>query len=211
LYYIAENLSARANEFASRINNLTGGKTGSQEVNASIDRLFTYAAWADKFDGAVRNVPIEGLALKLNEPVGKIGALCPDDFPLLGIVTIMAAGLAMGNRMILISSEPYPLVATDLYQILDTSDVPKGTVSILTGSHKDLSDTMAKHMGLDAVWSFSSSDVSQIIQDGSATNLKRTWVNYGFQTEWSGTPSEAHRFLEAATEIKTVWIPFGEG
>ena len=211
LYYIAENLSARANEFASRINNLTGGKTGSQEVNASIDRLFTYAAWADKFDGDVRNVPIRGLALKLNEPVGKIGALCPDDFPLLGIVTIMAAGLAMGNRMILISSEPYPLVATDLYQILDTSDVPKGTVSILTGSHKELSDTMAKHMGLDAVWSFSSSDVSQIIQDGSATNLKRTWVNYGYQTEWSGTPSEAHRFLEASTEIKTVWIPFGEG
>ncbi len=211
LYYIAENLSARAEEFANRVNKLTGGKTGSQEVTASIDRLFTFAAWADKFDGAVRNVPIRGLALKLNEPVGKIGAFCPDDFPLLGIVTIMAAGLAMGNRMILISSEPYPLVATDLYQILDTSDVPKGTVSILTGSHKDLSDTMARHMDLDAIWSFSSSDISKIIQDGSATNLKRTWVNYGFKTDWSGAPKEVNRFLEASTEIKTVWIPFGEG
>jgi len=156
-------------------------------------------------------VPIRGLALKLNEPVGKIGALCPDDLPLLGIITIMAAGLAMGNRMILISSEPYPLVATELYQILDTSDVPKGTVSILTGSHKELADTMAKHMDLDAVWSFSSSDVSQIIQEGSASNLKRTWVNYGNKDEWSGTPSEVRAFLESATEVKTVWIPFGEG
>lgn len=211
LYYIAENLSARSKEFANRIDNLIGGKTGAQEVEASIDRLFTYAAWADKFDGDVRNVPIRGLALKLNEPVGKIGALCPDDLPLLGIITIMAAGLAMGNRMILISSEPYPLVATELYQILDTSDVPKGTVSILTGSHKELADTMAKHMDLDAVWSFSSSDVSQIIQEGSASNLKRTWVNYGNKDEWSGTPSEVRAFLESATEVKTVWIPFGEG
>ena len=211
LFYLAENLSARADEFANRINELTGTKTGSQEVSASIDRLFTYAAWADKFDGDVRNVPIRGIALKLNEPVGKIGALCPDDFPLLGIVTIMSAGLAMGNRMILISSEPYPLVSTELYQILDTSDVPKGTVSILTGSHRELADTMATHMGLDAVWSFSSSDVSQLIQEGSATNLKRTWVNYGCQSQWSGTPSEVRSFLEASTEVKTVWIPFGEG
>jgi len=211
LYYIAENLSARSEEFADLINKLTGDKSGSKEVNASIERLFTYAAWADKFDGSVRNVPIRGLALKLNEPVGKIGALCPDDNPLLGIVTIMSAGLAMGNRMILISSEPYPLVATELYQILDTSDVPKGAVSILTGSHKELSVTLAKHMSLDAVWSFSSSDVSKIIQDGSSTNLKRTWVNCGRETFWFDGSDGARKFLEAATEIKTVWIPFGEG
>ena len=57
LYYIAENLSARAAEFSQRLRDLTG-RDGAAEVGASISRLFTYAAWADKYDGAARSVPI---------------------------------------------------------------------------------------------------------------------------------------------------------
>jgi aldehyde dehydrogenase (NAD+) len=55
LYYLAENLSARAEEFAARLAALTGRDrdAGRAEVEASLSRLFTYAAWADKFDGAV--------------------------------------------------------------------------------------------------------------------------------------------------------------
>ena len=211
LYYIAENLSARGEEFAKLINQMTGRKNGRKEVEASIDRLFTYAAWADKFDGDVRNVPMRGLALKLNEPVGKIGVICPDDWPLLGLVSTMAAGLSMGNRMIMVASEPYPFVATEFYQILDTSDVPNGVVSILTGAHGELCDTLAKHMNLDAIWSFSSKDLSKVIETGAALNLKRAWVNYGVDRDWMGEAGEGKEFLDAATEVKTVWIPFGEG
>ncbi|MDA0320488.1 MAG: aldehyde dehydrogenase family protein [Proteobacteria bacterium] len=211
LYYIAENLSARGEEFAKSINQMTGRKNGRKEVEASIDRLFTYAAWADKFDGDVRNVPMRGLALKLNEPVGKIGVICPDDWPLLGLVSTMAAGLSMGNRMIMVASEPYPFVATEFYQILDTSDVPNGVVSILTGAHGELCDTLAKHMNLDAIWSFSSKDLSKVIETGAALNLKRAWVNYGVDRDWMGEAGEGKEFLDAATEVKTVWIPFGEG
>jgi aldehyde dehydrogenase (NAD+) len=76
LYYIAENLSARAAEFAARIKDLTG-KPGEAEVEAAIQRLFTYAAWADKYEGAAKPVPMRGMALAMNEPVGVIGALCP--------------------------------------------------------------------------------------------------------------------------------------
>ncbi len=190
---------------------MTGRKNGRKEVEASIDRLFTYAAWADKFDGDVRNVPMRGLALKLNEPVGKIGVICPDDWPLLGLVSTMAAGLSMGNRMIMVASEPYPFVATEFYQILDTSDVPNGVVSILTGAHGELCDTLAKHMNLDAIWSFSSKDLSKVIETGAALNLKRAWVNYGVDRDWMGEAGEGKEFLDAATEVKTVWIPFGEG
>ena len=117
----------------------------------------------------------------------------------------------MGNRMIMIASEPYPLVATEFYQILDTSDVPKGVVSILTGSHSELCTTLARHMNLDAIWSFSSKDLSATIERGSALNLKRSWVNYGLDRDWMGDTGEGNEFLNAATAIKTVWIPFGEG
>ncbi|MGR3452729.1 aldehyde dehydrogenase family protein [Pseudooceanicola sp.] len=207
LYYIAENLSARADEFAARLDAMTGGD-GAAEVEASIRRLFTYAAWADKYGGDVRSVPIRGVALAMREPVGVIGALCPDEAPLLGLVSVMAPGIAMGNRMVLVASEPHPLAATDFYQVLDTSDLPGGVVNILTGSHADLAPVMAKHLDLDAVWSFSSTDLSAVIERESAGNLKRTWVNNARATDWGR--AEGRAFLDAATEVKTVWVPYGE-
>ena len=208
LYYIGENLSARADEFAHRIDALTGKRGGKAEVDASIDRLFAYAAWADKYDGRVHGVPIRGVALAMNEHVGVIGAFCADEAPLLGLVSVMAPALAMGNRTVLVASEPFPLAATDFYQILDTSDVPGGVVNILTGTHEDLAPHLAGHMNVDAVWSFSSSDLSTVIEREAAGNLKRTWVNNGVALDWSGT--NAAQFLTAATEVKNIWVPYGE-
>ena len=212
LYYIAENLSARADEFAGRIRDLTGGqaKSAKDEVEASVRRLFTYAAWADKYDGAAKGVPLRGIALAMNEPVGVIGALCADEAPLLGLISVMAPAMAMGNRCVLVTSEPYPLAATDFYQVLDTSDVPGGVVNILTGSHAELAPTLAGHMDVDAVWSFSSSDLSKVIEHAAAGNTKRTWVNFGKSRDWHGADGEGREFLAHATEVKTIWVPYGE-
>ncbi|AZQ65666.1 aldehyde dehydrogenase family protein [Silicimonas algicola] len=208
LYYMAENLSARTVEFAARIDAMTGRRGGKAEVDASIDRLFTWAAWADKFDGRAKGVPIRGVALAMNEPVGKIAAFAPDDAPLLGLVSLVGPAMAMGNRITVMASEPHPLSATDFYQVLDTSDVPGGVVNILTGPHAELAPQAAGHMDIDAVWSFSTADLSAMIERESATNLKRTWVNHGRAHDWSD--AAAHTFLAAATEVKTIWIPYGE-
>ncbi|MEO0654818.1 MAG: aldehyde dehydrogenase family protein, partial [Pseudomonadota bacterium] len=212
LYYIAENLSARQAEFADRLRAMTGATKAKAEaeVAASVDRLFTYAAWADKYDGAAKGVPLRGIALAMHEPVGAIGILCPDDAPLLGLVSTVAPAIAMGNRVIAVASEPFPLAATDLYQVLETSDVPGGVVNILTGSHAELAPHMAGHLDLDAVWSFSSTDLSGVIEGEAAGNLKRTWVNYGKARDWTGTAGAGREFLAAATEIKTTWVPYGE-
>ena len=205
LYYIAENLSARTDEFATRINNMTGKRSGADEVETAIRTLFTYAAWADKYDGQAHGVPIRGVALAMKEPVGTIGVLCDDAAPLAGLVNAMAPAIAMGNRVILVASEPFPLAASDFYQVLETSDVPAGVVNIITGSHAELAPTLAKHLDIDAVWSFSSTDLSAQIEKASAGNLKRTWVNNG--QALSPTTKE---YLTAATEVKNIWIPYGE-
>ena len=208
LYYIGENLSARADEFAARIDAMTGKKDGAKEVEASIQRLFTAAAWADKYDGQVHGVPIRGVAIAMKESVGVIGALCADEAPLLGLVSAMAPAIAMGNRTVLVASEPYPLAATDFYQILETSDVPAGVVNILTGSHSELAKPLASHLNVDAVWSFSSTDLSKEIEAVSAGNLKRTWVNNATAFDWG--VDHSRRFLQAATEVKNIWVPYGE-
>ncbi|MEM8653255.1 MAG: aldehyde dehydrogenase family protein [Pseudomonadota bacterium] len=210
LYYIAENLAARGDEFANRLNTLQGGRSGDKEVEATIQRLFTYAAWADKYDGAAKGVPLRGVALAMNEPTGIIAGLCPDEAPLLGLVSLMAPAIAMGNRVVLAASQPFPLAATDFYQVLETSDVPAGVVNILTGDHADLALHMAKHLNVDAVWSFSSSDLSAPIEREAAGNLKRTWVNHGKARDWMGAQGEGKPFLQAATEVKTIWVPYGE-
>jgi aldehyde dehydrogenase (NAD+) len=210
LYYIAENLAARSGEFAERLDAMQGGRTGEKEVAASINRLFTYAAWADKYDGKIHGAPLRGAALAMNEPVGVIGAICPDEYPLLGLISCMAPAIAMGNRIILAASMPFPLSATDFVQVLETSDVPAGVVNIMTGPHPDLAETLARHMDVDAVWSFGAEPLSPLIEKASAQNLKRTWVNNGNARDWPTKDGEGHAFLQASTEVKNIWIPYGE-
>ena len=200
LYYLAENLSARADEFAKRISALTG-KTGAKEVQDSIKSLFTFAAWADKYDGQAHGVPMRGVALAMKEPVGKIGILC-GDAPLIDVITPIAASIAMGNRVTVVPSRARPLVATDLIQLLETSDIPAGVVNIVTGPVSELGKTMGDHMDIDAVWNFADARFDGPIQAGSAVNLKRTWTP-------SQTPT-SRDYLAAATEVKNIWIPYGE-
>ncbi|MEM8980116.1 MAG: aldehyde dehydrogenase family protein [Pseudomonadota bacterium] len=208
LYYLAENLSARATEIAAQINLLTGKKDGAKEVELCLERLFSAAAWADKFAGDARAVSMRGTALAMREPVGVIGIFADDQTPLLGLISALAPALAMGNRVVAVASEPYPLAAWDFVQVLETSDVPAGVVNLLTGKHVELAPHMAGHMDVDAVWSFSSQDLSQVIEATSQSNIKRTWVNNAKARDWS--KDHTSEFLDAATEVKTVWIPYGE-
>ena len=153
LYFVAENLEARANEFRDRLRAMTGvtKRAADKEMAASVRRLMTYAAWADKFDGAV-HTPVAGqVILAMHEPTGVIGIACPDESPLLAFVSLVAPAVAMGNRGVAVPSEHHPLSATDFYQVLDTSDVPAGTINIVTGERGVLAQVMAEHDGLDAV------------------------------------------------------------
>ena len=214
LYYIAENLEARKAEFRDRIALMTGAtpKAALKEVEESVKRLFTYAAWCDKYDGDVHYPPARLVAVAMKEPVGIMGLVCPDEAPLLGFISLVAPAIAMGNRVIAVPSEKYPLAATDFYQILDTSDVPAGVVNIVTGSRSELTKTLSEHNEVDALWYFGpSKDGSAAVEKASSTNLKRTWVNNGKQRDWlDADQSEGEEFLRHATEVKNVWIPYGE-
>src|SRR4051812_44322141 len=166
LYYIAENLSVRAREFAARIDAMTGcGKRrAKQEVEASISRLFTYAAWADKYDGAVHSVPIRGVSIAMNEPIGVIGMASDDAFPLLGFISLVAPAIATGNTTIVIPSGIHPLAATDFYSVLETSDVPDGVINIVTGDRDPLAKTLAEHDDVEAMWYFGTRDGARMVE-----------------------------------------------
>ncbi|MCL4272376.1 MAG: aldehyde dehydrogenase family protein [Anaerolineales bacterium] len=213
LYFIAENLDARNAEFVKRIVEMTGRtqKSAGAEVDAAVERLFSYAAWADKYGGTVQETTLRGITVAVNEPVGVIGIACPDEMPLLGFVSLMAPAIARGNTVVMVPSQKYPLSATDFYQVLDTSDVPGGVANIVTGDRDHLVKTLVQHEDVDSVWYFGPADGSYHIENESAANMKRTWTDYGLPRNWlSREQGEGHEFLHEATQVKNIWVPTGE-
>ncbi|MDQ1388913.1 MAG: aldehyde dehydrogenase [Acidobacteriaceae bacterium] len=211
LYYCAENLSQRRDEVARRLSAAVGAKQAAAELDLGIERIFSYAAWADKFDGAVHNPPFRNIAIAMNEPLGTMGIVCPREAPLLGFLSLVLPAIAMGNTVIAVPSETYPLITSDLYQLFDTSDVPSGVVNIVTGFTSQLLNVLAEHDDVDAIWSFGDEANAAAAKAMSVGNLKQVWTNEGRAIDWFDAKlAEGRWFLEHATQVKNIWVPYGE-
>jgi aldehyde dehydrogenase (NAD+) len=212
LYYLAENLSGRADEFAARLIQLTGvtAKAARDEVELSIERLFLYAGLADKFEGRVHQPPARAVTLALHEPVGVVGIVAPDNAPLLGLISLVAPALAMGNTVVAVPSERYPLLATDLYQVIEYSDVPAGAINIVTGRSVELTAVLARHDDVDGLWVFTDAEACAKAEADSIGNLKRVWTGQGRSLDWTSGEAAGDAFLRRAVEVKNVWVPYGD-
>ena len=211
LYYMAENLSLRRDEIAQRLAAAVGEAPAAAEVNASIERIFSYAAWADKFDGAVHNPPFRNIAIAMNEPIGTVGIICPQEAPLLGFLSLVLPAIAAGNTVVAVPSETYPLISGDLYQLFDTSDLPGGVVNIVTGYSTQLLKVLAEHDDVDASWCFSDEASAYAAKSCSTGNLKQVFTNEGRAIDWFDVKQgEGRWFLQHATQVKNIWVPYGE-
>jgi aldehyde dehydrogenase (NAD+) len=211
LYYCAENLSQRRDEIIRRLTAVVGEKQAAAEIDLGVERIFSYAAWADKFDGAVHNPPFRNIAIAMNEPIGTVGVICPREAPLLGFLSLAMPLLAVGNTVIAIPSEAYPLITAELYQLFDTSDLPGGAVNIVTGYTSQLLKVLAEHDDVDAIWCFGDEASAAAAKARSTGNLKQVWTNEGREIDWfDSTLAEGRWFLEHATQVKNIWVPYGE-
>jgi aldehyde dehydrogenase (NAD+) len=211
LYYIAENLSQRRDEISHRLAAAVGEAQATAEVATSIERIFSYAAWADKYDGAVHQPPFRNIAIAMNEPIGTVGIVCPQAHPLLGFMSLVMPVLAAGNTAIVIPSETYPLITADLYQLFDSSDLPGGAVNIVTGYASQLLKTLAEHDDIDAIWCFGDEANACAAKSFSTGNLKQVFTNEGRVIDWfNPTQAEGRWYLQHATQVKNVWVPYGE-
>jgi aldehyde dehydrogenase (NAD+) len=211
LYYIGENLSQRAKEIASRLAAVVGEQQATAEVQQGIERVFCYAAWADKYDGAVHNPPFRSISLAMQEPVGTVGIVCPPGAPLLAFVSLVMPAIAMGNTVVAISSETYPLIIGDLYQVFETSDLPGGVVNMVSGRSTELLKVLAEHDDVDAIWSFAGEASGATAKSLSAGNLKQVFSDEGRAIDWfNAEQGEGRWFLHQATQVKNIWVPYGE-
>jgi aldehyde dehydrogenase (NAD+) len=211
LYYLAENLSQRSDEIAGRLARVVGEKQAAAEVKLGIERIFSYAAWADKFDGAVHYPPFRNVSVAMHEPIGTMGILCPTSAPLLGFLSLVMPAIALGNTVIAVPSEVYPLIIGDLYQVFETSDLPGGVVNIVTGRAAELVKVLAEHDDVDAVWCFGDESASALVKALSIGNLKQVWTNEGRAFDWfDAHQGEGRWFLDHAVQVKNIWVPYGE-
>ncbi len=211
LFYVAENLAARTDEFSHRLAGTSSDEAAAREVAAAVERTFFYAAWADKYDGQVHATRSRHVTLAMHEPWGVMGLVCPDEAPLLGFVSLLMPALAVGNRAVVVPSAGNPLAATDFYQVLDTSDVPPGVVNIVTGERDALATVLAEHHDVAALWYVGPAAGSAGVEAASAANLKATWVSRGRSRDWfSPVEGQGREYLRRATQVKTVWVPYGE-
>ena len=212
LYYLAENLAVREKEIIARLRLLTNANqvVAKKEFDLSIQRLFYYAAWCDKHEGVVHQPPIHGLALAINEALGVVAVICPEENPLLSMISLVAPLLATGNRVVVVPASNQALIATDFYQVIETSDLPAGSINIVTGYKSELLPTLAGHLDVDAIWTFSDQADSKLTEELSTANLKRTLVNNGYRVDWFSDQAQGRTWLKKAIQVKNIWIPYGD-
>ena len=211
LYYLAENLSQRAGEITGRLAAAVGKKQAALEVKLSLERLFTYAAWADKFDGAVHHPPFRNISLAMNEPVGTVGVICPAEAPLLGFFSLVLPLIGAGNAVVAVPSEKYPLITGDLYQVFETSDLTGGVVNLVPGRRSELLKVLAEHDDLDAIWCYGDAEACTTAKTLSVGNLKQVWTNEGREIDFFDEgQGEGPWYLEHAYQVKNIWVPYGE-
>ena len=212
LYFLAENLSAQKHRFIRAVaatHSERQFEKALMEIEKSAERLFHYAALADKFEGTVQSVPGRITVIASKEPIGVIGIRVPDAPSLLGAVSLMAAAISMGNTIVLISGKQ-SLPVAELIQTIQNSDIPAGVVNILTAENPDeVFKTLAEHKDVDAVWCFSSQDSCTDVERASISNMKRVWTNWDKDFDWFGPEGISKKFLKEATQVKNIWIPYG--
>ena len=197
LYRLAEMIEARTAEFAELC-------TGRPEVERSVDRIVWYAGWADKLAQVIGGTnPVAGpyFNFTIPEPTGVVGILAPDEPALEGLVSRIAPAIVGGNAVVVVSSEPHPLAAVELGEVLATADVPGGVVNILTGHREELAPWLAGHMDVNAIDLTGADGLGAELEIAAAENVKRVVL---------GQPDTQSLYeISSFLELKTVWHPIG--
>jgi acyl-CoA reductase-like NAD-dependent aldehyde dehydrogenase len=213
LYRAAEMLEMRESELRSEIARGPGGEKARGEVSRAIDRLVYYAGWTDKFSsvfGAVNPVASSHFNFTTPEPTGVVVVVCPDESPLLALVSLVAPVILSGNTAVVLASPRSPLPALTFSEIIATSDLPGGVVNILAGDRAELAPHFASHMDVNAIVDGSGSDeIGQVLQRGGAFNVKRYFRRNVAPAAWAKAEAENPYWILDTVEMKTAWHPIG--
>ncbi len=215
LYRLAEMMEGKRDELAAAMGVDQAGRSESgriAEVDAAIDRVTHYAGWCDKYPQVLGCAnPVSGPYhnFSVPEPTGVVGVVCPDEHPLLGLVSLAAPVLCAGNACVVLAGETGSVTACVLGEALATSDLPGGVVNILTGVREELIPHFSGHSAIGAIHAAGlDADESRVLREGAAENLKRVCIRELTGDAWfDDSACEDPWWIEPFVEIKTIWHP----
>jgi acyl-CoA reductase-like NAD-dependent aldehyde dehydrogenase len=172
-----------------------------------------YAGWTDKFSsvfGAVNPVASSHFNFTVPEPTGVVVVVCPDESPLLALVSLIAPVILAGNTAVVLASMRSPLPALTFSEIIATSDLPGGVVNILAGDRAELAPHFASHMDVNAIVDGSGDmETGRALQRGGALNVKRYFRRDLAASDWAKPEAENPYWILDTVEMKTAWHPIG--
>ncbi|XP_055093248.1 aldehyde dehydrogenase family 16 member A1 isoform X2 [Symphalangus syndactylus] len=211
LWALAAALERRKSTLASRLERQgVELKAAEAEVELSARRLRAWGARAQAQGHTLQVAGLRGPVLRLREPLGVLAVVCPDGWPLLAFVSLLAPALAYGNTVVAVPSMACPLLALEVCQDMATL-FPAGLANVVTGDRDHLTRCLALHQDVQAMWYFGSAQGSQFVEWASAGNLKPVWVSRGCPRAWDQEAEGAGPELGLrAAQTKTLWLPMGD-
>ncbi|HEX4667612.1 MAG TPA: aldehyde dehydrogenase family protein [Chthoniobacterales bacterium] len=215
LYRAAEMLEMRRPELDAELARAAGHRNGraTDEARLTIDRLVHYAGWTDKFSqifSAVNPVASSHFNFTIPEPTGVVAVVCPNEAPLLALVSLVAPVILSGNTAVVLASSTQPLPALTFSEIIATSDLPGGVINLLSGNPLELAPHVASHMDVNAIVDASGdAKVAVVLQEGGGFNVKRYVERSLKAADWRGAAAENPYWILDTVEMKTAWHPIG--
>lgn len=215
MYRLAEMMEGKRDELGAALAMNAGARKKRElgtEIERAIDRVTHYAGWCDKYPqvlGCANPVAGPYHNFSVPEATGVVGVIAPDEFPVLGLVSLLAPALCAGNACVVLAGESNPVPACVLGEALATSDLPAGVVNILTGLRAELIPHFSAHAGIDAIHAAGvGDDEARVLREGAAENLKRVTIREVAGDGWlDDAVCEDPWWIEPFVEIKTIWHP----
>ncbi len=212
LYRVAEMLEGRAPQFIDELSRSgVAASAATNEVALSIDRVLYYAGFADKYQqifSSVNPVSTAHFNFSILEPTGVVSIVAPEQSSLLGLISVIVPAIAGGNTCIALASTNSPLSAVTFAEVLATSDLPGGVVSILTGHRDELLEHFASQMDVNACI-YCGRDEKEVatVRTKASLNVKRVVIHE--RDDWISADAQSPYFILDTQEVKTTWHPVG--
>ena len=207
LYRVSEIMQGRFEQFVEELSLWNKNqKQVQKEVEESINKMVWFAGWTDKLamvTGSSNPVAGPFFDFSIPEPTGVVASIASQKSSLLSLVEAIGSVILSGNTIVVISSKNEPMPAVSLSEVLATSDIPAGVVSILTGDYTEIAPWLASHQDVNAI------DLSGVDDKKLAIELeKEAAINLKRVLRPNNKLNDFER-IKTFLETKTVWHPRG--
>ena len=176
----------------------------TKDVNNSIEKIIWFAGLADKWEQLAGNLnPVSGDFFNISHqnPIGVVFSLNKDNNSLYTLLSGILPPLTVGCSVISFS-ETSSILALKFAEDINNSDIPDGTLNILSGEFNKVSEDISKHVEINLISIHQELNIKELkgIEENASESVKR--VKYLPQLE--GLSS-----ILPYLETKTVWHPKG--